>query len=75
MQLYFSPLACSIATRVSLYEAGAEATYTEVNSKTKLTRDGDDFRQIIPLGLVPVLRTDDGEIGRASCRERVLCVV
>jgi len=62
VQLYFSPLACSIATRVSLYEAGAEATYTEVNSKTKLTRDGDDFRQINPLGLVPVLRTDDGEL-------------
>ena len=25
MDLYFSPLACSLATRISLYEAGADA--------------------------------------------------
>ncbi len=62
MQLYFAPLACSIATRVALYEAGAQATFTEVDSKTKRTADGDDYRQVHPLGLVPVLRTDDGEL-------------
>ncbi|MFP2905610.1 glutathione S-transferase N-terminal domain-containing protein [Pyxidicoccus sp. 3LFB2] len=62
MQLYFSPLACSMATRISLYEAGAEATYTEVDSKTKLTHDGQDFRKVNPLGLVPTVRTDDGEV-------------
>ncbi|OJH36924.1 glutathione binding-like protein [Cystobacter ferrugineus] len=62
MQLYFSPLACSLATRISLYEAGAEATYTEIDPKTKLTRDGKDFREVHPLGLVPTARTDDGEL-------------
>jgi glutathione S-transferase len=62
MQLYFSPLACSMATRISFYEAGADATYTLVDSKTKRTADGEDFRQINPLGLVPTLRTDDGDI-------------
>ena len=62
MQLYFAPLACSIATRVALYEAGAEATFTEVNSKTKRTVEGDDYRQVHPLGLVPVLRTEDGDL-------------
>jgi glutathione S-transferase len=62
VQLYFAPLACSIATRVALYEAGASATFTEVDSKTKRTLEGDDFRQVHPLGLVPVLRTDDGEL-------------
>ena len=62
MQLYFSPLACSLATRIALYEAGAEATYTEVDSKTKRTRDGADFLQVNPIGLVPALRTDDGEV-------------
>jgi glutathione S-transferase len=62
MQLYFSPLSCSMATRISLYEAGAEATYTEVDPKTKLTRDGKDFREIHPLGLVPAVRTDEGEL-------------
>lgn len=60
MELYFSPLACSLATRISLYEAGATATFIEVDSKTKTTKDGRDFRSIHPLGLVPVLRTDDG---------------
>jgi glutathione S-transferase len=62
MQLYFSPMACSMATRISLYEAGADATYTEVDPKTKLTVDGADFREVNPLGLVPTLRTDDGDI-------------
>ena len=35
MDLYFSPLACSMATRIALYEAGAEANYLEVDPKTK----------------------------------------
>lgn len=62
MELYFSPLACSMATRIALYEAGVEATYIEVDSKTKLTHDGRDYREIHPLGLVPALRTDEGEL-------------
>jgi glutathione S-transferase len=44
MDLYFSPLACSMATRIALYEAGAEATYLEVDPKTKrVQQDGSDF--------------------------------
>ena len=35
MDLYFSPLACSMATRIALYEAGADADYLEVDPKTK----------------------------------------
>ncbi|NMO14374.1 glutathione S-transferase [Pyxidicoccus fallax] len=62
MQLYFLPLACSLATRISLYEAGAKATYIEVDSKTKRTHDGQDFLQVNPLGLVPTVRTDEGDI-------------
>lgn len=62
MQLYFAPLACSMATRISLYEAGAAATFTEVDTKTKRTLDGQDYRQVNPLGLVPAIRTDDGVI-------------
>ena len=61
MDLYFSPLACSLATRIALYEAGAEANYLEVDPKTKVVQnDGSDFRKVNPLGLVPTLRTDDG---------------
>ena len=61
MDLYFSPLACSLATRIALYEAGADASYLEVVPKTKVVRkDDSDFRTVNPLGLVPTLRTDDG---------------
>jgi glutathione S-transferase len=63
MDLYFSPLACSMATRIALYEAGAEANYREVDPKTKVVlNDGSDFRTVNPLGLVPTLRTDDGVV-------------
>src|SRR5438874_6886462 len=63
MDLYFSPLACSLATRIALYEAGAAANYLEVDPKTKVVqKDGSDFRAVNPLGLVPTLRTDDGMV-------------
>ena len=63
MDLYFSPLACSMATRVALYEAGADANYLEVDSPTKtVLKDGSDFRAVNPIGLVPALRTDDGAV-------------
>src|SRR6516164_474283 len=61
MDLYFSPLACSLATRIALYESGGEASLLEVDAKSKEVRkDGSDFRSVNPLGLVPTLRTDDG---------------
>ncbi|MGN6284884.1 MAG: glutathione S-transferase N-terminal domain-containing protein [Afipia sp.] len=61
MDLYFSPLACSMATRIALYEAGADAAYLEVDPKTKqVQQDNSDFHAVNPLGLVPTLRTDDG---------------
>jgi glutathione S-transferase len=63
MDLYFSPLACSMATRIALYEAGHDAGYLEVDPKTKVVqKDGSDFRDVNPLGLVPTLRTDDGTV-------------
>ena len=63
MDLYFSPLACSLATRIAFYEAGAKANFIEVDPKTKeVLRDGSDFRKVNPLGLVPTLRTDDGTV-------------
>src|SRR6187402_3534918 len=63
MDVYFSPLACSMATRVALYEAGTEANYLEVDPPTKkVLNDGSDFRIVNPIGLVPTLRTDDGVV-------------
>jgi glutathione S-transferase len=62
MELFFSPLACSMATRISLYEAGATADFVLVDGKTKRTATGEDFWQINPVGLVPTLRDDDGTV-------------
>jgi len=63
MDLYFSPLACSMATRIAFYEANETANYLEVDPKTKVVQnDGSDFRKVNPLGLVPTLRTDDGVV-------------
>ena len=62
MELYFSPLACSMATRIALYEAGAAAKFRQVDSKAKQVEDGSDFLAVNPMGQVPVLRTDNGEL-------------
>ena len=62
MELYFSPLACSMAARITLYEAGHDATYVYVDSKTKQSARGEDFLAINPAGYVPVLRLDDGSL-------------
>lgn len=61
MQLYFSPLACSMATRIALYETGADAQYI-ARDRNKRLPDGSDFTAINPLGMVPTLRTDAGEL-------------
>jgi glutathione S-transferase len=61
MELYFSPMACSLASRIALYEADAKgAQFVEVDPKTKRTPDGANYFDIYPLGLVPLLRLDDG---------------
>jgi glutathione S-transferase len=65
MQLYFAPLACSLATRISLYEVGAPAAsarFTQVEPRAKRLADGSDFLAINPMGQVPALRTDEGEL-------------
>jgi glutathione S-transferase len=61
MKLYFSPMACSLASRIALYEAGAtDVQFIEVDPKTKRTRVGESYFDIYSLGLVPFLRLEDG---------------
>ncbi|KYF73202.1 glutathione S-transferase N-terminal domain-containing protein [Sorangium cellulosum] len=62
MKLYFSPLACSLSARIALYEAGAEISYVEVDPRTKRTEESADYRAIHPLGLVPALEIEGGEL-------------
>lgn len=62
MDVYFSPLACSLASRITLYETGQAATFHRVDTKTGRTASGEDYRAINPKNLVPALRTDDGAV-------------
>jgi glutathione S-transferase len=62
LQLYFWPMACSLASRIALMEAGIEARYTLVNIWDKtVVEDDSDFWAISAKGAVPVLVTENGE--------------
>ncbi len=62
LQLYFSPMACSLASRIALMEAGIEARYHLVHLWTKkVMEDDSDFRGVSSKGAVPVLVLDNGE--------------
>ena len=63
MELFFSPLACSMSGRIAFAEAGVDVKLTEVDPHTKRAlATGEDYRQINPLGYVPALRLDDGTV-------------
>ncbi|MDG2533568.1 glutathione binding-like protein [Sphingomonas sp. HITSZ_GF] len=59
MKLYFSPLACSLAARIALEEAGLDAEYVQVPKDLRLP-DGRDFTEISPMGYVPAIETANG---------------
>jgi hypothetical protein len=50
MNLYFAPLACSMSARIALYEAGAEAVFHQVDTKTKRAADGSDLLALNGMG-------------------------
>jgi glutathione S-transferase len=62
MDLYFSPLACSMATRIAFYEGGINGNFIAVDTQAKKLADGSDFFALNDMGQVPVLRTDSGEL-------------
>ncbi len=62
MKLYFQPLACSMASRIALYEAGADAEFDQVDQGAKRTQNGGDFYAVNPMGQVPVLALESGEV-------------
>ena len=62
MDVYFSPLACSLASRITLYEAGLSANFDRVDTRAGRTASGKDYRAINPKNLVPALMTDDGQV-------------
>jgi glutathione S-transferase len=62
MKLYFSPLACSMAVRIAVYDGGLDAAFEQVVLGTKRTIGGADYLAINPRGQVPALVLDDGTL-------------
>src|SRR5512145_2511535 len=60
MKLYYSPGACSLSPHIVAREAGLPLTLVRVDTRTKKTAAGDDFRAINAKGYVPLLELDDG---------------
>ncbi len=61
MKLYFNPLACSLASRIAIYERELSVELIAVDA-AKQTSDGRNYRDIYPLGLVPALELADGSL-------------
>lgn len=60
MKLYYAPGACSLASRISLHEAGFDVEFEKVDIKAKITEHGHDYLAINPKGYVPLLVLEDG---------------
>jgi glutathione S-transferase len=62
MDLYISPMSCSLAAHIACLEAGLAPTIHRVDRKTKRLDDGRDFRAISPQAIVPVISLPDGGV-------------
>jgi glutathione S-transferase len=61
VKLYYSPLACSLASHIALEEIGAPYARERVDLHTKRTASGRDFTEVTRKSYVPVLVLDDDE--------------
>ena len=62
MKLFTRPGSCSLASNISLREAGIPFEAVKVSRHTGKTADGIDFIDINPKGYVPALQLDNGEL-------------
>jgi glutathione S-transferase len=62
MQLYYSPGACSLATHITLREAGIPFELKRADVRTKKLEDGSDYFAVNSKGAVPALRLDNGQV-------------
>ena len=62
MKFYYQKAACSLAVRIILNEVGASFEEEAVDLKTKICKNGKDFRKINPKGSVPTLELEGGVV-------------
>ena len=64
MQLYCTPMTCSLASKMALFHGrlDGETEFFTVSLRDKLVADGRDYRSINPKGAVPALVTREGEL-------------
>ena len=62
MKLYYLTGACSLASAISLLEAGLKFELVKVDRKTRKAADGLDFDEVNPKGYVPALALDNGDV-------------
>ena len=60
MELFASPMACSLASHITALEAGLPVKVRFIENKK--TDDGGDYYKISVNGYVPALRLDDGQV-------------
>ena len=62
MKLFFLPGACSLSPHIALREAGVAFDLVRVKRANKRTMEDEDLFAINPMGMVPALRLDSGEV-------------
>lgn len=62
MRLYYARGTCSLAPHIVVREAGLDVALERVDLKAKRTADGRDYKTINPMGAVPALELNNGEL-------------
>lgn len=62
MKLYYSPGACSLSPHIVLREGGFDFALERVDLQSGVTETGRDYKTINPMGYVPALQLDDGQV-------------
>lgn len=62
MKLFYKPGACSLASHITLREAGKDISLASVDLMKKRLENGDDFFAINPKGQIPALQLDDNTL-------------